>query len=69
MSLRHEQYRAMFYTRELLFDLLHPSTRPKTVEQMKARVKRCIRHFPPLDKSGMPIFSQDDVECPPLTDI
>ena len=69
MSLKHEQLRALFYTRELLFDLLHPSTRPKTVAETKARVKKCLRHFPPLDKTGAPMFSQDGIECPPLSDI
>jgi hypothetical protein len=64
MSLKHEQYRALFYTRELLHDLLHPSTRPKTVAETKARVKRCLRHFPPLDRTGAPMFSQDGIECP-----
>lgn len=60
MSLRHEQHQSLIYTRELLFDLLHPSTRPKTITEMKKRVKRCLRHFPPLRESGEPMFSQDD---------
>jgi hypothetical protein len=68
MSLKHEQLRALFYTRELLHDLLHPSTRPKTVAETKARVKRCLRHFPPLDRTGAPMFSHDDFSCEPLTD-
>ena len=62
MSLRHEQHQSLIYTRELLFDLLHPSTRPKTVGEMKKRARRCLRHFPPLRESGEPMFSQDGVE-------
>jgi hypothetical protein len=66
MSLKNEQYRSLYYTRELLCDLLTPKARPKTVAQMKARVKRCLRHFPPLDETGAPMFSQDGFECPPI---
>jgi hypothetical protein len=68
MSLRHEQYRALFLSRQLLIDLLHPSTRPKTVAETKARVKRCLKHFPPLDSTGAPMFSNDDFPCLPLND-
>jgi hypothetical protein len=60
MSLRYEQHRALKHTQELLFDLLHPQTRPKNVTEMKERVRRCLRHFPPLTKHGEPMFSHDD---------
>jgi hypothetical protein len=60
MSLKYEQHNALLMTRELLFDLQTPGTRPKTVKELKERVRRCLRHFPPLDKDGSPMFSQDN---------
>jgi len=59
MSLKYEQHNALLMTRELLFDLQTPETRPKTVKELKERVRRCLRHFPPLDKDGSPMFSND----------
>jgi hypothetical protein len=59
MSLRYEQEASLLMTRELLLDLLNTSTRPKTVKELKERARRCLRHFPPLDKDGKPIFSTD----------
>jgi len=60
MSLRYEQEASLLMTREFLLDLLNTSTRPKTVKQLKERAKRCLRHYPPLDAHGNPIFSNDD---------
>lgn len=57
MSLKHEQYAALLRTQELLFDLLDPKKRPKKASEIKDRVRRCLRHFPPLDKNGEPFFS------------
>jgi hypothetical protein len=68
MSLKHEQYRSLHLTRALLSDLLNPRKRPKTVAQMRERVGRCLRHFPPLDDTGAPMFSRDAFDCPPLRD-
>jgi hypothetical protein len=59
MSLRHEQHASLLITREFLLDLLNTSTRPKTVKELKERAKRCLRHYPPLDVDGSPIFSND----------
>jgi len=59
MSLRYEQDNALLLTRELLLDLLNTSTRPKTVKELKQRARRCLRHYPPLDGNGNPIFSND----------
>ena len=59
MSLRFEQENALIITREFLFDLLETSKRPKTVKEMKARTRRCLRHYPPLEENGSPIFSND----------
>jgi hypothetical protein len=60
MSLRYEQEASLLMTREFLLDLLRPNTRPKTVKQLKERAQRCLRHYPPLDVDGNPIFSSDE---------
>jgi hypothetical protein len=59
MSLRYEQDNSLLITREFLLDLLNTKTRPKTVKELKERARRCLRHYPPLDKDGNPIFSND----------
>jgi hypothetical protein len=59
MSLRYQQHESLRRTRELLYDMLFTQTRPKTVKEMKQRVMRCLRHFPPLTEAGQPIFSND----------
>lgn len=60
MSIRIEQFRSLLYTRKLLVEWLDPKLRPKGVEQMKVRVLQALRHFPPLEENGRPIFSKDD---------
>ena len=62
MSLKHEQRRALLKARDLLRDLLHPSTRPKTVKEMRERASSALRHFPLLTEEGKPMWSQDDFE-------
>jgi hypothetical protein len=62
MSLRFEQRRALLRSRELLYDLLNPQKRPKTVKEMRQRVSSALRHFPFLDERGEPMWSQDDFE-------
>jgi len=64
MSLRYEQYWSLRRTRQFLADLLHPSTRPKTVKELRTRASACLRHFPFLEESGKPIFSQDEFASP-----
>ena len=64
MSLLYEQYAALRRTRQFLADLLHPSTRPKTVKELRARASACLRHYPFLEESGSPIFSQDEFTPP-----
>ena len=59
MSLRYEQHESLRRTKEFLFDLLRTDKRPKTVKEMKARVRKCLRHFPPLTETGKPLFSND----------
>jgi hypothetical protein len=62
MSLRFEQRNALLKARQLLRDLLHPSTRPKTVRELRQRASCALRHFPFLDERGEPMWSQDDFE-------
>jgi hypothetical protein len=64
MSLRYEQYWSLRRTRQFLADLLHPSTRPKTVKELRGRASACLRHFPFLEASGKPIWSQDEFASP-----
>ena len=59
MSLKLEQFRSLAATQALLFDLLETKKRPKTVKELKARVFRVLRHWPPLREGGEPMFSQD----------
>lgn len=59
MSLRAEQYNALARTREFMRDLLTAEGRPKTIKEMKERVWRCLKHFPPLTADGKPLFSRD----------
>jgi hypothetical protein len=62
MSLRFEQRRALLKARQLLRDLLHPSTRPKTVKELRERAHSALRHFPFLDESGEPLWSEDQFD-------
>jgi hypothetical protein len=64
MSLRYEQYTALRRTRQFLADLLHPSTRPKTVKELRGRASACLRHYPFLEESGKPMWSQDNFTAP-----
>jgi hypothetical protein len=60
MSLAYEQYRSLATTRDLLYDLLSPKQRPKTIKELKRRVHQALRHYPPLRENGEPMFSQDN---------
>jgi hypothetical protein len=62
MSLRFEQRNALLKARDLLRALLHPSTRPKTVKELRERAYSALRHFPFLDERGEPLWSQDEFE-------
>jgi hypothetical protein len=62
MSLKFEQRRALLKARDLLRDLLHPSTRPKTVPELRERAACALRHYPFLDERGEPMWSQDEFE-------
>lgn len=60
MSLRYEQYSSLKMTREFLADLIDTKKRPKTITELRGRAGSCLHHFPPLEESGKPIFSQDE---------
>jgi hypothetical protein len=62
MSLRFEQRRALLRSRELLYDLLNPQARPKTVKEMRHRASSALRHFPFLDERGEPMWSNDEFD-------
>jgi hypothetical protein len=65
MSLKFEQYRSLFRTREFLRRLLtRPMLKPKDVRE---QAYRCLRHYPFLDSKGAPMFSSDDFVCPVIT--
>jgi hypothetical protein len=59
MSLKSEQYIALKRSKELLLNLLDSKKRPKKVSDLRKEVFRCLRHFPPLEEDGKPMFSKD----------
>lgn len=62
MSLRYEQYRSLYITREFLVELLTGPRLPTRVLREKA--KGCLRHYPVLLENGEPMFSRDEFKCP-----
>jgi hypothetical protein len=62
MSLKFEQRRALLIARQLLRDLLHPLTRPKTVKELRDRASSALRHFPFLTEQGEPMWSNDEFD-------
>lgn len=64
MSLKFEQCYSLVKTQKFLRDLMHHSTRPKTVKEMRDRAYSCLKHFPFLDETGKPIWSKDNFPCP-----
>jgi hypothetical protein len=62
MSLKFEQRAALLKARELLYDLMNPQKRPKTVKELKRRASSALRHFPFLDERGEPLWSQDEFD-------
>ena len=61
MSLRYEQYRSLHDTQNLLYEMLCRDDIPVDVT---GRAMSYLRHFPFLDKTGAPMFSQDEFDCP-----
>ena len=66
MSLRYEQYRALWETRRFLRELGYERKLIRTKET-RERAQRCLRHFPFLRGNGEPMFSKDDFDTPPLS--
>lgn len=46
MTLPIERANAIENTRLFLYDLLDPKRRPKTVKELRLRVRMCLKHFP-----------------------
>jgi hypothetical protein len=42
--------------------MLDRNKRPKTMKELRMRVCSAMRHFPPLDERGEPIWSQDNFD-------
>ena len=59
MSLRQEQYKSLLKTKEFLYSLFSKQTRPQNITKLKRSAGSCLRHFPPLDENGKPLFSDD----------
>jgi hypothetical protein len=57
MSLRYEQYSSLKQTKDFLRELLQKNM-PRS--EMKKKIIRALRHYPPLDEKGKPMFSQDE---------
>jgi len=57
MSLRYEQYNSLKQTREFLRGLLK---RKYSKTELKLITRNCLKHFPPLEKDGKPIWSKDE---------
>jgi len=62
MSLRYEQYRALKMTREFLHELML-SKKPIRKKELREGIRRCLRHYPFLEKNGKPMFSNDNIEA------
>ena len=58
MSLRAQQYRALKQARTFLLDLCDRTYHPP-ISELRKRASRCLRHYPPPDEHGQPIFSRD----------
>jgi hypothetical protein len=68
MSLKHEQYRSLVATRKLLQDMITGEDFPKTRKGQREIASRCLKHFPPLLRTGEPFFSTDSIPCPEIED-
>jgi hypothetical protein len=59
MSLRYEQYASINRTKKFLIDVVHLKTKSKKLEELKKEASRCLKHFPFLTETGIPIWSND----------
>lgn len=70
MSLRFEQQRSLYATRQFMRDILGMRVTDfrkmgkDGFDKWRKEAYYCIKHYPFLDKCGKPIFSKDDFECP-----
>ena len=70
MSLKYEQYRSLHRTHQFMRDIL--TMRVTDFRKMgkdgfakwRDDAYYCIKHYPFLDKTGKPMFSGDEFECP-----
>lgn len=66
MSLKNEQYNSLKKTRKFLVSIFEDKekTKSRKVQELKRDLKKeaysCLRHFPFLDSTGKPIFSNDE---------
>lgn len=59
MSLRYEQHTALKRTRDFLRQII-AGEYPKTRAEMRRLASGCLRHFPPMNDHGKPMFSRDE---------
>lgn len=64
MSLRYEQHRALRKSRDFLAALLTMPAADLRAGPLRERARDCLRHFPPIDESGQPMFSTDRLRDP-----
>ena len=60
MSIRIEQYWALVNAQNLLCSLLDPKQTPGIPGKIRRQAHACLRHYPPFDINGVPLFSQDN---------
>jgi hypothetical protein len=60
MSLRYEQYSSLSRTKKFLIDVSLMQTKSKKLEKLKKEASRCLKHFPTLSNTGIPIWSNDN---------
>lgn len=46
MTLGFERKNALINTRQFLLDMYDPKKRPKTVGELKRRLRSCLKHYP-----------------------
>jgi hypothetical protein len=60
MSLRYEQYSSLSRTKKFLIDVSLMQTKSKKLEKLKKEASSCLKHFPALSNTGIPIWSNDN---------
>jgi hypothetical protein len=62
MSVRCQQHNSLLRARSLLREILNRPLRSWTAKEIKAKSDSALKHFPQLEESGKPVFSDDDFE-------